>query len=71
MDNLVQQDTLDLRPVLRVLLKHFTAYDVVCKWNVMNVYRQALATTAAHFPDILEARTPFSVRETQPDEARV
>ena len=33
----------------------------------MGVYRQASATTAAHFLDSLEARMPFSVRAIQVD----
>jgi transposase InsO family protein len=65
--DMVQLDTLDLRPLPGVLLKHFTAHDVVCKWNVMGVYRQASAATAAHFLDSLEARMPFSVRAIQVD----
>jgi len=65
--DIVQLDTLDLRPLPGVLLKHFTAHDVVCKWNVMGVYREASAATAAHFLDSLEARMPFSVRAIQVD----
>jgi transposase InsO family protein len=65
--DIVQLDTLDLRPLPGMLLKHFTAHDVVCKWNVMGVYRQASATTATHFLDILEARMPFAVRAIQVD----
>jgi putative transposase len=65
--DVVQLDTLDLRPLPGVLLKHFTAHDVVCKWNVMGVYRQASATTATHFLDILQSRMPFSIRAIQVD----
>jgi len=65
--DVIQLDTLDLRPLPGVLLKHFTAHDVVCKWNVMEVYRQASASTATHFLDILESRMPFSVRAIQVD----
>jgi putative transposase len=65
--DVVQLDTLDLRPLPGKLLKHFTAHDVVCKWNVMGVYRQASATTATHFLDILESRMPFPVRAIQVD----
>lgn len=65
--DIVQLDTLDLRPLPGMLLKHFTAHDVVCKWDVMNVYHQASAATAAHFLDILEARMPFPIRAIQVD----
>jgi transposase InsO family protein len=65
--DIVQLDTLDLRPLPGVLLKHFTAHDVVSKWNVMSVHRQANATTAANFLDILQARMPFPIKAIQVD----
>ncbi len=65
--DIVQLDTLDLRPLPGVILKHFTAHDVVSKWNVLSVHRQASATTAAHFLDTLKDRMPFSVRAIQVD----
>ena len=65
--DIVQLDTLDLRPLPGVLLKHFTAHDVVSKWNVISVHRQASAATATHFLDILGARMPFPVRALQVD----
>jgi putative transposase len=65
--DIVQLDTLDLRPLPGVLLKHFTAHDVVSKWNVMSVHRQANAATAAHFLDVLQERMPFPVKAIQVD----
>lgn len=65
--DIVQLDTLDVRPLPGVLLKHFTAHDVVSKWNVLSVHRQATAATAAHFLDILAERMPFPVRAIQVD----
>ncbi len=65
--DIVQLDTLDLRPLPGIVLKHFTAHDVVSKWNVMSVHRQASAATAAHFLDILKDRMPFTVRAIQVD----
>lgn len=65
--DIVQLDTLDLRPLPGVLFKHFTAHDVVSKWNVMSVHRQANAATAAHFLDILQERMPFPVKAIQVD----
>ena len=65
--DIIQLDTLDLRPLPGVALKHFTAHDVVSKWNVMSVYRHASATTAAHFLDILKDRMPFPVKAIQVD----
>ena len=63
----MELDTLDIRPLPRVVLKHFTAHDGVSKWNVISVHRQASAATATHFLDILGARMPFLVRALQVD----
>jgi putative transposase len=65
--DIVQLDTLDLRPLPGVVLKHFTAHDVISKWNVMEVYRQASASTAAGFLDTLESRMPFPIKAIQVD----
>ena len=65
--DIVQLDTLDLRPLPGVVFKHFTAHDVVSKWDVISVHRQATATTAAHFLDTLKARMPFPVKAIQVD----
>lgn len=65
--DIVELDTLDLRPLPGVILKHFTAHDVICKWNVLDVYHQATATNAARFVDTIEARMPFPVKALQVD----
>jgi len=65
--DLVQLDTLDIRPLPGVVLKHFTAHDVLSRWNVLAVHSQANATTAANFLNNLEARMPFPVRAIQVD----
>ncbi len=65
--DLVQLDTLDIRPLPGMVLKHFTARDMVSRWDVMEVYSQATATTAAHFLDKLERRLPFPLRAIQVD----
>ena len=65
--DLVQLDTLDIRPLPGVLLKHFTAHDVVSRWNIVSVYSRATAITAALFLDTLEKRMPFPVRVIQVD----
>ena len=44
--DLVQVDTLDVRPLPGVVLKHFTARDVVSRWDVVEVHTRATATTA-------------------------
>jgi transposase InsO family protein len=65
--DLVQVDTLDVRPLPGVVLKHFTARDVVSRWDVLEVHTRATATTAAGFLDRLLLRMPFPVRAIQVD----
>jgi putative transposase len=65
--DLVQLDTLDIRPLPGVLLKHFTAHDVISRWNIVSVYSRATGTTAALFLDTLEKRMPFPVKAIQVD----
>lgn len=65
--DIIQLDTLDLRPLPGVLLKHFTAHDVVSKWNVMSVHSQATSSTAAHFLNTILERMPFPVKAIQVD----
>jgi putative transposase len=65
--DLVQVDTLDVRPLPGIVLKHFTARDVVSRWDVVEVHQRATATTATTFLDTLQARMPFPVRAIQVD----
>lgn len=65
--DIVQVDTLDLRPLPGVVLKHFTARDVVSRWDVLEVHTRATAQAAAAFLDAIEARMPFPVRAIQVD----
>jgi len=65
--DLVQLDTLDIRPLPGVVFKHFTARDVVSRWDTLGIYSRATATTAVHFLDILAQRMPFAVRAIQVD----
>lgn len=65
--DIVELDTLDVRPLPGVLLKHFTAHDVVSRWNVLNIYSRSTATTAAHFLDVLGERMPFPIKAIQVD----
>jgi putative transposase len=65
--DIVELDTLDIRPLPGVVLKHFTAHDVVSRWDVMDVYTRASATTAAGFLDTLESRMPFQIKAIQVD----
>ena len=65
--DIVEVDTLDVRPLPGIILKHFTAHDVISRWDVVSVHSRANASTAAHFLDSLESRTPFPVRVIQVD----
>ena len=65
--DLVQLDTLDVRPLPGVILKHFSSYDVVSRWNVLGIYTQATATTAKHFLDDIERLTPNKIKAIQID----
>jgi len=65
--DLVQLDTLDVRPLPGVLLKHFTAHDVISRWNIVSVYSRATANTATDFLETLERRMPFPVKAIQVD----
>ncbi len=65
--DIVQVDTLDLRPLPGITLKHFTARDVVSRWDVLEVHTRATAQTAATFLDAIQARMPFPVRAIQVD----
>jgi transposase InsO family protein len=65
--DLVQLDTLDIRPEPGVILKQFTARDVVSRWDVLHLASRATATTATAALDAVLARMPFPVRALQVD----
>jgi len=65
--DLIQLDTLDIRPLPGVVLKHFTARDIISRWDVLGVYSRATASTATRFLDELERCMPFSLRAIQVD----
>jgi putative transposase len=65
--DLVQVDTLDVRPLPGVIWKHFTARDVVSRWDVLQAHTRATAATATQFLDSLQQRMPFPIRAVQVD----
>jgi len=65
--DIVEVDTLDVRPLPGVAFKHFSAYDVVSRWNVVNIYRQATAASAKRFLDDMANRMPISIKAIQVD----
>jgi putative transposase len=65
--DLIELDTMDVRPLPGIVLKHFTARDVVSRWDVLGVFTRATANTASSFlNDVLE-RMPFAVKAVQVD----
>jgi putative transposase len=60
--DLVELDTLDIRPLSTVVLKQFTARDLVSRWDVVELGRRATAQAAAAVLDRLAERMPFPVR---------
>ncbi len=65
--DLVEVDTLDVRPLPGTVLKHFTGRDVISRWDVLEVHERATAKTAASFLTTLQARMPFPIRAIQID----
>ena len=65
--DLVQVDTLDVRPVAGLVLKQFTARDVVSRWDVLELGSTASARSAVAILDALAARMPFEVRALSVD----
>jgi putative transposase len=65
--DLVQVDTLDVHPLDTGMVKHFTARDVVSRWDVLEAHQRATANTATEFLDTLLARMPFKVKAIQVD----
>ncbi len=60
--DLVELDTLDIRPLSTLVWKQFTARDVVSRWDVVELGRRATAAAAADMLDRLAERMPFGVR---------
>lgn len=65
--DLIQLDTMHLRPVPGVERRHFTAVDVVSRWSVTGVRATATAGTARAFLAELLERTPFAISAIQVD----
>jgi len=65
--DLVEIDTKEIRMRHGVVLKHFSARDVVSRWDVIAVHRRATSLAAARFLDVLLDRLPFPVKALQVD----
>ena len=65
--DLVQLDTLDVRPLPGEVFKQFTARDVVSRWDVLELRTTASSRSATAILDALAARMPFAVRALSVD----
>jgi len=65
--DLVEIDTKEIRMRGGAILKHFSARDVVSRWDVLEVHRRATSLAAARFLDTLLDRLPFPAQALQVD----
>ncbi len=65
--DLVEVDTLDVRPSPNVVRKQFSARDLVSRWDVLDIRSSASAKTATEFIEQILERMPFTVKAIQVD----
>ena len=65
--DIVQVDTMDVRPLPGVIFKHFAARDVVSRWDVIEASTRATSSAAARFIHSIIKRMPFTVKAIQVD----
>lgn len=65
--DIVQLDTMDVRPEPSIVLKQFTAVDVVSRWSVPTIASAATANLATTALEAIIARSPFPTRAIQVD----
>lgn len=65
--DIVQIDTMDVRPEPGVILKQFTTVDVVSRWSVPTIASNATALLASRALEDVVARMPFPVKAIQVD----
>lgn len=65
--DIIQVDTLDLHPFPGVHFKHFTARDVVSRWDVVEVYPKSSSRQAKAFLETLLQRLPCKPKAVQVD----
>jgi putative transposase len=65
--DIVQVDTLDVRPIPGCIFKQFTARDIISRWDVVKSCRSASSRAAAKFIDTIRERMPFEVKALQID----
>lgn len=65
--DIVEVDTLDVRPLPGVIVKHFTARDIISRWDVLEAHSRATSNTASGFIEAIIQRMPFPIRAVQVD----
>jgi len=65
--DLVQVDTMKVRLFEGRCVRHFTAQDVISRWNVLEIHKRATTHTASKFLETLMSRMPFPVKAIQVD----
>ncbi len=65
--DLVQVDTVEVRPLPGLVVKQYTAQDVISRWDVLEAHSRATAATAKGFLQRLIERMPFAVKAIQVD----
>jgi putative transposase len=65
--DIVEVDTLDIRPLPGIILKQFTARDIVSRWDVIKACSSATASAATDFIGTLLTRMPFPIKAIQVD----
>jgi putative transposase len=65
--DLVELDTKEVCMRRGVVFKHFSARDVISRWDVLEVHHRATSLAAVHFLNALLDRLPFPVRALQVD----
>lgn len=65
--DLVQIDTVEIRPSADHPFKQFTARDVISRWDTLEVRRSATARMASGVLDALAERMPFEIRAISVD----
>ena len=65
--DIVEVDTLDVRPLPGIIFKHFTARDIISRWDVLEAHTRATSNTASGFIDVLLKRMPFPIKAIQVD----
>src|SRR5260370_10392380 len=63
--DLVEVDTLDVRPIPGVVFKQFTPRDFVSRSDILQLHTRATAQTATQFPSPLPHRIPLSIPAVQ------